>query len=145
MCESTPRCLPENIILKKRYRIGRVIGEGSFGITYIGKDLLLNIIVAIKEYFPLNYASRDVCGRDDYKIYVYQGKNSERYKKGLNDFYNEAIILSQFHALDGIVPVRDFFYLNNTAYSYGLHRWNYIKRIYKKQWCDAGTGSNFYD
>lgn len=116
MCESTPRCLPENIILKKRYRIGRVIGEGSFGITYIGKDLLLNIVVAIKEYFPLNYASRDVRGRDDYKIYVYQGKNSERYKKGLNDFYNEATILSQFHALDGIVPVRDFFYLNNTAY-----------------------------
>ena len=75
MCESTPRCLPEDIMLNERYKIGRVIGEGSFGITYIGKDLLLNITVAIKEYFPLSYGSRDVRGRDDYSIYIYHGKN----------------------------------------------------------------------
>ena len=116
MCESTPRCLPEDIMLNERYKIGRVIGEGSFGITYIGKDLLLNITVAIKEYFPLSYGSRDVRGRDDYSIYIYHGKNSELYNKGLSDFYSEATILSQFHSLDGIVSVRDFFYLNNTAY-----------------------------
>lgn len=116
MCESTPRCLPEDIMLNERYKIGRVIGEGSFGITYIGKDLLLNITVAIKEYFPLSYGSRDVRGRDDYSIYIYHGKNSELYNKGLSNFYSEATILSQFHSLDGIVSVRDFFYLNNTAY-----------------------------
>ena len=102
MCESTPRCLPEDIMLNERYKIGRVIGEGSFGITYIGKDLLLNITVAIKEYFPLSYGSRDVRGRDDYSIYIYHGKNSELYNKGLSDFYSEATILSQFHSLDGI-------------------------------------------
>ena len=76
MCESTPRCLPEDIMLNERYKIGRVIGEGSFGITYIGKDLLLNITVAIKEYFPLSYGSRDVRGRYVFCIFFYNLKIS---------------------------------------------------------------------
>ena len=39
-------------VLQNRYLIGAALGEGGFGITYIGRDLNLDMIVAVKEYFP---------------------------------------------------------------------------------------------
>lgn len=114
--KTTPRCLPPGTLLSERYLIGRVLGEGSFGITYIGRDLLLGIVVAIKEYFPLSYGSRDVRKGTDHTVYVYHGNADAMYQKGLEQFYNEAKILSRFHMLDGIVSVRDFFHANKTAY-----------------------------
>lgn len=35
-----------------RYSIGRVLGQGGFGITYLGADKLLTRPVAIKELVP---------------------------------------------------------------------------------------------
>ncbi len=119
------RCLPPGTLLTERYLVGRVIGEGSFGITYIGRDLLLGIIIAIKEYFPLSYGSRDV-RKEEEAIYIYQDNG----KKGLEHFYKEAKLLSQFHMLDGIVTVRDFFYANETAYIV----MDYIKGITLKEY-----------
>lgn len=118
------RCLPPGTVLTERYLVGRMIGEGSFGVTYIGRDLLLGIIVAIKEYFPLSYGSRDA-RKGEQVIYIYQDND----KKGLEHFYREAKLLSQFHMLDGIVSVRDFFYANETAYIV----MDYIKGITLKE------------
>lgn len=41
-----PRCLSLGTLLQNRYVTGRVLGEGAFGITYIGWDTVLNIPVA---------------------------------------------------------------------------------------------------
>ena len=51
--------LPPGTILNDRYLIGRALGSGGFGITYIGCDLRLELKVAIKEYFPTGYVHRD--------------------------------------------------------------------------------------
>jgi len=51
--------LPVGTILSGQYVIGRVLGQGGFGITYIGWDSTLETTVAIKEYYPNNFVTRD--------------------------------------------------------------------------------------
>lgn len=128
-----PRCLMPGTVLMNRYMLGKVLGEGSFGITYIGWDMVLSIPVAVKEYFPTSYVSRDVLCSSDMHIYVYEKKNAVDYKKQLRGFYKEAQLLSRFRNLDSIVSVRDFFYANGTAYIImeyieGMSLKEYIKR-----------------
>lgn len=47
-----PHHLPPGTVLMDRYLVGRVLGEGGFGITYIGCDLKLELKVAHKGIFP---------------------------------------------------------------------------------------------
>lgn len=43
--------LPGTILQNGRYRIGKVLGQGGFGITYLAEQIGLNRTVAIKEFF----------------------------------------------------------------------------------------------
>ncbi len=49
-------------ILRGRYLVGRVLGQGGFGITYVGYDLTLELKVAVKEYFPAGIVTGAVPG-----------------------------------------------------------------------------------
>lgn len=110
------RALLPGTVLKNTYLIGKVIGEGGFGITYMGLDLNLNLKVAIKEYFPASFASRSISSGTDSGIRVIQGEAGTYYWRGLEDYAKEANRLSQFASLPGIISVLNFFYENNTAY-----------------------------
>ncbi|NCB27915.1 MAG: serine/threonine protein kinase, partial [Bacteroidia bacterium] len=42
-----------------RYIVGKILGQGGFGITYLGLDSLLGLKLAIKEYYPTGVAVRN--------------------------------------------------------------------------------------
>ena len=44
------------------YLVGNPLGQGGFGITYIGWDTKLDIKLAIKEFFPQTAAGRTSAG-----------------------------------------------------------------------------------
>lgn len=111
-----PRYLSPHTILGGKYLLGKVIGAGGFGITYLALDLNLNTKIAIKEYFPSELATRDTSRGTITQLTIRQGNSSHYFRKGLEQFMNEAKNLAGFNQLPGIVSVKDFFFENNTAY-----------------------------
>ena len=107
--------LPLNTILNGKYLVGKVLGEGGFGITYIAIDLNLNMPVAIKEYYPNGFVSRDTTMLNN-NVTKYQGEKLEFFEKGLDRFLTEARSIAQFYQTSGIAKVIDFFKENDTAY-----------------------------
>lgn len=110
----SPHHLPPGTVLKERYLVGRVLGEGGFGITYIGCDLQLELKVAIKEYFPTDKASR--VSQASLDVTSYTGAAGLNYDKGLKKFLQEARTIARMDKQPVIVNVRDFFEANCTAY-----------------------------
>ncbi len=98
-------------ILNGKYQIESVIGEGGFGITYRGRDTLLDMPVAIKEYFPYGYAVRNSTVSSQVEISQVQQFQDMKQK-----FLTEARTLAMFSSIPAIVNVRDFFEENGTAY-----------------------------
>ena len=100
-------------LLHDRYIIGKVLGFGGFGVTYIGWDGTLEQKVAIKEYLPSEFSTR-MPGRSN--VTVFNGEKSEQFRDGLNKFVEEARRLAKFQNESGIVKVFDSFLENETAY-----------------------------
>lgn len=120
--------LPLYEILNGKYLLGKVIGIGGFGITYIAWDFYQGKRVCVKEYFPREIAVRNLsghtyseqisvsihCSTETYTQHL--DKLQSAYMKGLQAYIEEAANLSRYYMMPGIVSIRDFFYGNNTAY-----------------------------
>ncbi len=112
---SPPHHLPQRTVLgaQNRYLIGKALGEGGFGITYLAWDLQQGIKVAVKEYFPSGYVTR-VAGNN--QVIINSKQNQAASNRGLKRFVEEARALAKIKNLAGVVNVRDFFSANGTAY-----------------------------
>lgn len=108
--------LQPGTVLNGKYLIGKRLGEGGFGITYLAWDVNMETKVAIKEYYPGYLVSRDVTSASGNIITKTAGIENEDFQVGLNRYVKEASVLSKFFELPGIVSVKDFFYENETAY-----------------------------
>ena len=94
----------------RQYRIEKVLGVGSFGVTYLAHDNDLQSHFAIKEYIPNEFALRQGA-----TVHPKSSANEDDYRWGLSRFLQEARELAKFrHA--NIVRVHQIFEENNTAY-----------------------------
>ncbi|MCD7764000.1 MAG: serine/threonine protein kinase [Lachnospiraceae bacterium] len=112
--KSSLNVLPEGTVLAGKYMIGKTLGAGGFGITYIAWDLNLDMKLAIKEYYPNNFVSRQA--EYSHCVSVFNRSYVSQYNTGLEGFLSEAKTLARFVRQPGIVFVRDYFQENDTAY-----------------------------
>ena len=63
-------------LLHDRYIVGKVLGYGGFGVTYLGWDGKLEQKVAIKEYLPGEFSTR-MPGQS--QVTVFNGNDSGHY------------------------------------------------------------------
>ena len=106
--------LPVGTMLRGRYQIGKVLGQGGFGITYIGWDQLRQMPVAIKEFYP-----KSLVGRENSRtnlVSTLEREGSEPFARGKEKFLKEAKTLARLNDIPEIVHIYNYFEENNTAY-----------------------------
>ena len=109
----SPLQLSPRTVLEGKYLIGRALGQGGFGITYLAWDLNLEFKLAIKEYFP-----RDICtrARDEHTVQPLTRTDQDTFREALDSFRKEGTALGRFRDHPGIVSVLNFFPENGTGY-----------------------------
>ena len=115
--------LPDGYFLQgKKYQLTNAIGQGGFGITYLGAwntevkgelgKMKTKVPVCIKEYFFKDYCYRD---KNSYAVKVHSETGEKLFGKFKEKLIREAKILSAVHH-PYIVNVLEVFEENNTAY-----------------------------
>jgi len=95
------------------YQIERQLGGGGFGITYLARDVNLDLPVAVKEYFPSDSVTR--LPNQGVQVRGADPDVHKTYQWGLERFLDEARALATFRHRN-IVRVLRYFRENGTAY-----------------------------
>ena len=106
-----PVALRAGTVLNDRYIVGRVLGQGGFGITYLALDTQLNAKVAIKEFMP-----GEIATRQGTTVSVLAENRSEEFAYGAERFQEEARTLAKFIGNPNIAGVSSYFDENDTSY-----------------------------
>ncbi|MCC6364395.1 MAG: protein kinase [Bryobacterales bacterium] len=99
--------------LHGQYLIGKVLGHGGFGVTYLGWDLNLARKIAIKEYLPSGVAVRTGANSE---VIPFSGDSRKDFEYGLERYLDEARTVARFQTHPSVVSVLNFFRANGTAY-----------------------------
>ena len=103
--------LPPGTVLDGSYRIKGVVGSGGFGITYEADEINLGTVVAVKEYYPLDFGER----AGTMSVRPKSDRHVRTFDWGRSSFIREARTLARFDH-PSIVNVSRVFEANSTAY-----------------------------
>jgi len=106
--------LPIGTMLRKRYQVGRVLGQGGYGITYLCWDTLLQKPVAVKEFFPEGTVYRK--SETSTALECVTERVTPHFEYTRERFLREASALVRFQDIPEVVSIHDFVEENNTAY-----------------------------
>lgn len=106
-----PVALRAGTVLNGRYIVGRVLGQGGFGITYLALDTQLNARVAIKEFMP-----GEIATRIGTTVSVMAETKTNDFAYGAERFQEEARTLAKFIGHPNIAGVSSYFDENDTSY-----------------------------
>ncbi len=95
----------------RTYQIGEALGQGGFGITYIGLLMETQQRVAVKEFYPSRCAQR----KSDNSVSPTPGQE-DIFASGMKSFLREARLLAGLKPMASVVRALDFFQENGTAY-----------------------------
>ncbi len=109
--QAHPLYLQPRTLLKNQYIIGLPLGQGGFGVTYLGLDRWLQKKVAIKEYLPVALATRNIINSNIVPL----KQQEDSFYQGIQFFIKEARNLAKFNH-PNIVQVINFFEQNQTGY-----------------------------
>ena len=107
-----PVALRAGTVLNNRYIVGRVLGQGGFGITYVAFDTQLQTRMAIKEYMPSDIATRV----EGTTVSIMMDTKSDDFTYGAERFQEEARTLAKFIGHPNIAGVSSYFDENDTSY-----------------------------
>ena len=101
---------PNTTLQGGKYRIERVLGQGGFGITYLARNTVFDVDVAIKEFFM-----KDENDRDGSSVTMPNTTKQELFQGQMEKFKKEA---KRMFAIknEHIIGVQDLFEENGTAY-----------------------------
>ena len=108
-----PLNIKPGTIIGDKYIVGKSIGSGGFGVTYIGWDTVLERKVAIKEYLPSEFATR--CYGQT-QVAVFSEEKADQFAIGCQKVVKEATLLAKFKNENGLVKIYDILKENKTAY-----------------------------
>lgn len=111
--ENSTHQLPLGTVAGQQYVLGKVLGQGGFGITYLGWDQVTGQTVAVKEYFPSGFAGRNP---NTLSITSYDGQDRKSFEHNKLRFLREAESLAKLWNIPQIVKILRCFEENNTAY-----------------------------
>ncbi len=111
--EKYPLAIRAGTTVGNRYLLGRVLGQGGFGISYVAYDKQTRSRVAIKEYLPAELATRN---QTNNHVMLFTGDRMEEYDFGRKQFLEEARTLAAFVGNEHIIKILSFFEENGTAY-----------------------------
>ena len=105
--------LIEGTLLQEgKYRIEGILGQGGFGITYLGWQTRLNRRIAIKEFFMKEYCNRNA---DTSHITIGTEGSRELVARFQQKFIKEAQSIAGLNH-PNIIRIHDVFEENDTAY-----------------------------
>ena len=103
------------LYVEGRYLIGRVLGQGGFGVTYAAWDETMQQVVAVKELYLRHNVAR---ATDSVRVEPDTENDAVLFSDARTKFLEETRLLARpsLKSNPGIISVENFFEVNGTAY-----------------------------